>query len=181
MKHDINKFIQSQNRIYIEHNNMIKMDINYNDLCFNGLDSKLETFIAYIGIHPESIFYGKIIGFFLYDDEIYKFIFHIHKPNQKKAHLSNCMTNLDWMKLNQNEFGTYYSIEDTSFATDGAFWNYTPLDSLTNEEDIALRKLMMALKKYSMTNHLCAALRKTDKKHLDWYEHRCTSSIAKCP
>ena len=56
--------------------------------------NNITVICAGIGLNIESPQYGDILGSFIYEDEIYEFRFHVHKPYQKYAQLSNKMTNV---------------------------------------------------------------------------------------
>lgn len=49
----------------------------------------------YIAENPESYSFGQMYGVFEYQNELYKFTWRIHEPNQKVTFLSNRMTNFD--------------------------------------------------------------------------------------
>ena len=93
--------------------------------------------------NPNSYSFGKMYGYFEYENQIYKFTWHIHEPNQKIASLSNRMT-------------------ETGHK---AFWLYTP-DSMLDGFDYDLRQLMHNLKTYAVKEQLCKHIRKSDAKHI---------------
>ena len=59
----------------------------------------------------------------------------------------------------------YFSFEDTLFGLE-AFFIYTPYDSLTTNDDKALRILMKSIKSFAVKEELCKKIRKMDKKYL---------------
>lgn len=119
----------------------------------------------YIGKNPKSHMYGKMIGFFRYQDgKTYKFTWHVHKPKQKYASLSNRMTDIEEI-LSSDDDGCMKHIE-TGFGNK-AFWLHTPIDTLSNE-DYDLRILMQNIKQWAVKEKLCKSFYKTDKLHTAW-------------
>jgi hypothetical protein len=50
----------------------------------------------FVGDNPQSTWYGKMKGIFTYKDgRVFGFAWHIHEPNQKYAHLSNEMREIE--------------------------------------------------------------------------------------
>lgn len=126
---------------------------------------KIPVIGALFGENPASAMYGKIIGYFQYQDKVYEFWYHVHKPRQKYPHLSNHMTELYEVVKRETRYGSWYDKINTSFGN-MAFWDYTPLSYLEqqNQTDAyELRKLMMKITEYSRKQKLCKKLRKTDK------------------
>lgn len=118
----------------------------------------------------ESYTYGYMHGIFEYKDgRIFDFTWRIHTPKQKYAHLSNRMTNIQQIITKYYKIADYNAVEhiNTDFGSKGAFWLYTPLNSLTGE-DYDLRILMQTIKKWAVEEQLCKKIRKTDKKHIEW-------------
>lgn len=117
----------------------------------------------HIGINPNSLQYGDMLGGFLYKPEnrIFSFRFHIHRPNQKYASLSNKMTVLEEIveriyHIDDKDISWWISIP-TSFGH-RAFWLYTPMSKLENNDDKHLRHLMTNITKYSREMDLCKKL-----------------------
>lgn len=94
-----------------------------------------------IGLNPESVQYGDMLGGFLYkpDNRIFAFRYHIHRPNQGSSNLSNKMTDLS-------------EIVEKTYKISG--------------EEKQLRHLMNYITRYSREQDFCRRLRKTDKKHV---------------
>lgn len=118
----------------------------------------------FIGKNPKSTMYGKIIGIFLYKNNMYKFEFHVHEPNQKYPWLSNKMTNIYEMQTESFagiEFPTY---KGTTFGN-MAFWDHTSLEYLKEKDrdSYELRKLMNNVIAYSRAKDLCKYFRKMDR------------------
>lgn len=127
----------------------------------------------HLGMNPNSLQYGDMLGGFLYKPEnrIFSFRFHIHRPNQKDASLSNRMTVLDEFIEKIYHIGDkdipWWISGPTSFGCQ-AFLLYTPMSKLENDDDKHLRHLMMNITKYSRKMDLCKKLRKTDRAHLEY-------------
>lgn len=125
------------------------------------------------GFEPKCSQYGSMIGGFLYvpTDKIYSFRFHIHKPNQKFASLSNRMISIEEIceEIIELSDGPFIDIKckPTIFGYK-AFWLHTPTDTLENQEDRDLRQLMQSITVYSRKMQFCQKLRKTDKKRLKY-------------
>ena len=147
---------------------IMKMDNIHCDEISDKISSDhCKIICLFLGRNPKSNQYGDMIGFFEYiDGRIFRFRFHVHKPNQKYAQLSNKMTNIEMIvEHNYPELNDiHYTVKDTDFGVK-AFWNNTPTSSLENE-DLDLRQLMQNLTKYSRKHNLCNKLRKTDKEHI---------------
>ena len=124
----------------------------------------ITVFAAFIGVCTLSPWYGKIIGYFSYDDKYYRFEYNVHRPKQGSPHLSNKMTGIaeiveedGWLRGEQTDFGTQ------------AFWSDTPMAELKKNNDtnsIVLRELMQKITQYSRAQNLCAKYRKNDKQAL---------------
>lgn len=131
--------------------------------CMNTDTMKLLQ--AFIGKDPMSPFYGKIIGFFSYKNQYYRFHWHVHRPNQKNPHLSNHMTDLHYLKIRpafgDEEFFTY----EDSWMGKEAFWVNTSLQQCKDysQDAYELRKLMNNIKTYSQSQNFCKMFRKTDQ------------------
>lgn len=123
------------------------------------------------GFKPKCSQYGDMLGRFLYipTGKIYSFRFHIHEPGQKIASLSNRMTSIEEIceEIIDLPSGPFVDIKrrPTTFGHK-AFWLYTPIDTLENQEDRDLRQLMQSITAYSRKMQFCQKLRKTDKKYL---------------
>lgn len=124
-----------------------------------------------IGLNPESVQYGDMLGGFLYkpNNRIFAFRYHIHRPNQGSSNLSNKMTDLSEIvektyKISGEE------ITITEHVTTGfghrAFWLHTPMSALESDDEKQLRHLMNYITRYSREQDFCRRLRKTDKKHV---------------
>ena len=154
-----------------------KFILDFCDDCYGNLHrvdcSQLSTndcemLRLYIAEKPESYMFGKMYGVFKYKNELYKFLWHIHEPNQKMASLSNRMTNFDKMIVQYDEKHDFrYVVCRPSDTGHKAFWLYTP-DDMLDGFDLHLRQLMHNLKTYAVSEQLCKRIRKFDKKHLDW-------------
>ena len=125
------------------------------------------------GFKPKCSQYGNMLGGFLYvpTGKIYNFRFHIHEPGQKIASLSNRMTSIEEIceEIIDLPSGPFADIKcrPTTFGHK-AFWLYTPIDTLGNQEDRDLRQLMQSITAYSRKMQFCQKLRKTDKKYLKY-------------
>lgn len=169
---DIHAIIQTR---YDVHKNM-KMDSVDNDV-LNELSTPFcQLLWLSIGLNPESMQYGDMLGGFLYKPEsrIFTFWYHIHEPNQKYANLSNKMTSISEIvektyQLSNKSITTNVEIP-TTFGY-RAFRLNTPMSALENDDEKHLRHLMTCITKYSREQDFCRRLRKTDKKHLT-YSHK---------
>ena len=133
------------------------------ELCTDSM----EVLCAYIGKQPKCHMYGKIIGLMKYKNDIYKFNFHVHRPNQKHACLSNKMEDLRKINIHTLYDEEFIEYEDTRMG-DMAFWLYTPLDYLKTEDtdSYELRKLIINITAYSRKQDFCKYFRKIDNKAL---------------
>lgn len=123
---------------------------------------------AYIGKNPLSTQYGKIIGFISYGGNDYKFMFHVHRPHQIYANLSNKMTDIQLAVEKTFDDIKYIEYVTTSFGHI-AFWNNTPLSYIkecNDMESYELRKLINKIVDYSRQNGLCKMFRKLDREAL---------------
>ena len=156
---NIETAVKDRKRVY-EHSGMepITDDLS-TDMC--------TVHCAYIGLDVKSSMYGEIQGVFTIKnkpDQIFEFMFHVHEPMQKYAHLSNKMKNM--YKLVEKQWREYTSIErDLMEFGYKAFWLYTP-DDLLNDDEKIIRNLIRSVTKYSREKDYCKTLRKTDKKRL---------------
>ena len=151
--------------------------LEFCDDCYSGLHrvdcSQLSTdnckmLRLYIAENPESYIFGKMYGIFEYQNELYKFKWHIHEPNQKFSSLSNHMTNFEKMISKYDKKHDFrYVMCQPSYDGHKAFWLHTP-DDILDGFDLHLRKLMRNLKTYAVSEQLCKKIRKFDKKHLKW-------------
>ena len=114
--------------------------------------------------NPNSYSFGKMYGYFEYENQIYKFTWHIHKPNQRIASLSNRMTSFGRMSM-ADDYGIRHIAKKPSETGHKAFWLYTP-DSMLNGFDYDLRQLMHSIKVYAVKEQLCKHIRKFDKQYL---------------
>ena len=114
--------------------------------------------------NPNSYSFGKMYGYFEYENQIYKFTWHIHEPNQKIASLSNRMTSFERMSMS-DDYGIRHIAKEQSETGHKAFWLYTP-DSMLDGFDYDLRQLMHNLKTYAVKEQLCKHIRKSDAKHV---------------
>lgn len=146
---------------------------------------KLIVISAHIGTDIRSIWYGKILGYFEYDNKVYHFFYHIHEPNQKYPQLSNKMTCISVLIEKQvvfrcEEVIPYVSIEDSTFGHK-AFWLHTPDDYIASgmslnlpqeeiDECLNLRHLMRSITAYSRSKVLCKYFRSLDKNRLKYEE-----------
>ena len=126
-----------------------------------------------IGLNPESMQYGDMLGGFLYKPEgrIFTFRYHIHKPKQKYANLSNRMTDLaEIVKKTYNFYGKDITLQEEMPTTFGqrAFWLHTPMSALESDDEKHLRQIMTNITQYSREQEFCRRLQKTDKKHLTY-------------
>lgn len=124
---------------------------------------KLDVFAAYIGINPISPYYGRIIGYFVKDEQYYRFIYNVHRPKQCGANISNKMVGLS--KVTEVNG---YVCTDSEVSQDWCYAFYSDykmsdLEKETLENAIALRELTSKITAYSRENKLCEKLRKTDK------------------
>lgn len=133
--------------------------------------------ILHAGIYmdPENFFYGKIFGDFVYDDRMYQFRFHVHRPNQGTRVLSNRMDDVrELVYHDDRKHGSEYSYvthEDTNLFS-MAFWINTSDRYMETAAELAFRQLMKKVTAYSRANGLCQKLRKTDKKYQEWHKTR---------
>ena len=131
--------------------------------------NNITVICAGIGLNIESSQYGDILGSFIYEDEIYEFRFHVHKPYQKYAQLSNKMTNVEHILINYmrmpniDEEIMYTCTDSESTPFSMAFWQGTPLSSLSGP-NYDMRILMNKIIAYSRAKNYCDMLRKTDRK-----------------
>lgn len=123
----------------------------------------ITVFAAFIGVCTLSPWYGKIIGYFSYDDKYYKFEYNVHRPKQGSPHLSNKMTGIaeiieedGWLRSEPTDFGMQ------------AFWSDRSMAELKKNDTDAyvLRELIQKITQYSREQNLCAKLRRTDKQAL---------------
>lgn len=135
--------------------------------------NNMKVICAGIGLNIESSQYGDILGSFIYEDEIYEFRFHVHKPYQKYAQLSNKMTNVEHILIrymrtpDMNEEIMYTCTDNESTPFSMAFWQGTPLSSLSGP-NYDMRILMDKIIAYSRAENYCNMLRKTDRKRIKY-------------
>lgn len=137
--------------------------------CSNLSTDDCEMLRLYIAENPKSYMFGKMYGVFEHDGILYKFLWHIHEPNQKFASLSNRMTEFQMLVIQTSHSG--FKFITTRPAENGhrAFWLNTP-NSYLDGFDLSLRKLMHSIKTYAVSEQLCKRIRKYDKHHLAWRE-----------
>ena len=129
----------------------------------------------HVALDPNSSQYGYILGGFLYipTDQVFAFRYHIHRPNQKYASLSNRMMTIEEMfekteSINGDEY-IFFERHQVGFGQ-RAFWINTPDDILKTNEEKDLRKLIRNITAYSRKMDFCKKLRKIDKKHVEWLQ-----------
>ncbi len=127
----------------------------------------MRVLCAYIGKNPECQMYGKIIGLMTYKNAIYKFHFHVHRPHQKHASLSNRMESICKVTSETVCGEEFIAYENTNMGN-MAFWLHTPLDYLKTKDadSYELRKLMLNITAYSRKQDFCKHFRKTDSEAL---------------
>lgn len=169
---DIHAIIQTY---YNAHKSM-KMDLLDNTVLDSISTPFCQLLWLSIGLNPESMQYGDMLGGFLYKPEgrIFTFRYHIHKPKQKYANLSNRMTSISEIvektyQLSNKSITTNVEIP-TTFGY-RAFQLNTPMSALENDDEKHLRQIMTSITQYSREQEFCRRLRKTDKKHLT-YSHK---------
>lgn len=114
----------------VYHKNMLMDNLtSIEELCTNNI----KVIVAFVGKNPKSPMYGKIVGHFTYKNQIFKFLFHIHKPKQRYAALSNKMTDLQKVKIQTVIDEEFVQYEDTDIGS-MAFWEHTPLDYLKEQD-----------------------------------------------
>ena len=123
----------------------------------------------YIADNPENYAFGNMYGIFEYEDDLYKFTWHIHEPKQKFASLSNRMTNIERLIV-RHKAGYEFVSETIIDSGHKAFWINTPDDYLDGF-DLSLRKLMKNIKAYAVANQFCKHIKTFDSKHLEWLEN----------
>lgn len=123
----------------------------------------ITVFAAFIGVCTLSPWYGKIIGYFSYDDKYYKFEYNVHRPKQGSPHLSNKMTGISEIV----EDNGWFFNKATSFGMQ-AFWSDRSMSELKKKDtdSYVLRELIQKITQYSREQNLCAKFRKTDKQAL---------------
>lgn len=120
----------------------------------------------YIADDPESHAFGEMHGIFEYEGDIYKFTWHIHKPKQGAATLSNRMTDIKRLTVERKDGLALVSTSRTENGHD-AFLTFVS-DTELNEFDLSLRRLMRRIKAYAVSEELCKRIRKLDNQHLKW-------------
>lgn len=162
---DIKEFIKEKNKCYEE----LKMTL-INDINELSTD-KCEVLCCAIGLNYISSQYGDILGAFKYiDGRIFGFRFHVHKPHQKYADLSNKMVYLEnVVKVFDKRYNDYYFDEKTPLTVFGinAFDSSYPFNEL-NDESKSLRNLIKSITNYSRKNDYCGMLRKSDKNRIKY-------------
>lgn len=124
-------------------------------------NENISILYMFLGKNPESLMYGKIIGFFKYiDGRIFRIFYQVHKPNQKYPQLSNQMTSIELIRVSENTKS--YTGYMTNFGAQ-AFCKHTPDRYLCDVESKDLRTLMRAITQYSREHDLCKQFRKTDR------------------
>lgn len=178
---DIHTIIQTR---YNTHKNM-RMD-SIGDNVLNELSTPFcQLLWLFVGLNPESLQYGDMLGGFLYKPEgrIFTFRYHIHRPKQKYATLSNKMTDLtEIVEKTYNIEGKSVTMHEETPTEFGqrAFWLNTPMSALEGDDEKHLRHFMTCITKYSREQDFCHRLRKTDKKHIaymDAYEERIRNYV----
>lgn len=164
---DIHAIIQTR---YESHRHMM-MDSVDSDVLSELSTPFCQLLWLSIGLNPESMQYGDMLGGFLYKPEgrIFTFRYHIHKPKQKYANLSNRMTDLaEIVKKTYNVYGKDITLQEEMPTTFGqrAFWLHTPMSALESDDEKHLRQIMTNITQYSREQEFCRRLQKTDKKHL---------------
>ena len=140
---------------------------------------KCQVIYMAIGLNIQSTQYGEILGSFIYKptNEVYQFRFHVHRPKQQHASLSNQMTNIEQVIFKEipipdtkNPEKTFldFKIAYTDFGK-MAFWKATPTSTLTGTH-YDLRTLMTNIQAYSQKKKYCYVLRKTDAKRLAYLD-----------
>lgn len=175
---DTNNCHSAETQLIIDEYEKVRIDVRdtykYTDVDpdnFKATDIKVLFFM--ICMEPESPSYGKATGAFIYkneqvyqDERVYQFYYNIHTPYSKGPHLSNQMTCINRVVLNNRHGITTIKFEESCFGS-MAFWIHTPMDCLTPEAR-SLRELMKSLQSYCRKENLCKRLRKTDKAHEKW-------------
>ena len=141
--------------------------------------NKCQVIYMAIGLDIQSTQYGEILGSFIYKptNEVYQFRFHVHRPKQQHASLSNQMTNIEQVIFEEisipgpkNSEKTFldFKIAYTDFGK-MAFWKATPTSTLTGTH-YDLRILIRNIQVYSQKKKYCYMLRKTDTKRLAYLD-----------
>lgn len=138
--------------------------------------NKCQVIYMAIGLDIQSTQYGEILGSFVYKptNEVYQFRFHVHRPKQLHASLSNQMTNIEQVIFEEIQIpGSKETFLDFKIAyTDFgkmAFWKATPKSTLTGTH-YDLRTLITNIQAYSQKQKYCYTLRKTDAKRLAYLD-----------
>lgn len=121
---------------------------------------KIKVIGASIGLQPNNIFYGKLIGSFEVQGRVFSFMYNVHTPNQGNSSLSNRMESLDETVFNKRHPEDIERVP-ADFGLK-AFWMYTPIKTLKGD-DLELRKLINNISSWSSREKLCKRLSKTDK------------------
>lgn len=138
--------------------------------------NKCQVIYMAIGLDIQSTQYGEILGSFIYKptNEVYQFRFHVHRPKQQHASLSNQMTNIEQVIFEEisipdsKEMFLDFKIAYTDFGK-MAFWKATPTSTLTGTH-YDLRILIRNIQVYSQRKKYCYTLRKTDAKRLAYLD-----------
>ncbi len=164
--------------VYEETYEKLKKDYGYTEFDVETIQHAMDiiqpgiTILHIMGcLKPESICYGKAVGFFIYKDyHVFRFHYNIHTPEFNGPRVSNMMEDVEEIILDEKMRDKYdilaCEFEKTGFGSE-AFWAHTPISTL-KEDEKALRALMMALQAYCRKQEYCKLLRKLDKKHLKW-------------
>lgn len=159
---DIQHFVEGKKRVCLS---MLMEEITEDistDTC--------KVLYAFAGLNPKSSQYGYILGAFRYviDDSIHVFRFHIHRPKQEFAVLSNHMTDCRQI-IKRTSYGvTLYEDHTELCLGPEAFYLNWP-DKYLDENNLALRNLMKSIRDYSRNKNLCKVLRKTDRAYLNYH------------
>lgn len=168
---DVTKYPQdTQSIIRIEeeiHEDLKRL--KYEDMDLSGLKPVPGIDVLYFMacMCPESVCYGSGTGMFVYKDgRVFRFSYNIHTTYSKGPHLSNRMTGIEQVIL-EEKHGIAMTRHIMSMFGKGAFWMHTPMDCL-DDEGKALRMLMGSIQEYCREMDLCGKLRKTDRLHEEW-------------
>lgn len=129
------------------------------DYCLEECDitgwstNKIKMISSYIGKEPKSLYYGKIIGSFTYDDRVFSFHYSVKYNNLESIEETILCTD----KHNN----TYKKHIDTNFGIKAA-WEDTP-DECLDDTSMELRNLIRNIQRCVEGIELYKLLKVTDK------------------
>lgn len=116
-----------------------------------------EILKAYLGVLPDKPYFGDILAVIRHDDRFFVLAFHVWRAGQKASD-ANRLSEIQELRVGEHYGIKHLEHAETNFGL-RAFWQNTP-DSVLDPNAVVLRTVARALKRYSVSNKLCARFRK---------------------